>query len=674
VRRILPLAAILFAAFLIRADGPQDNIPEKVRPVPPKGIAVEGGTKDKLLAEAADLDAGLKTVVQSLVDKKSALAEFADDVAICSHAVRVALQHDEIFDTKELKSAEAILQLGKERLAQLKEGKAPWTTSPGLIVRAYRSKIDGSLQPYGLVLPPSYSPAFPHRWRLDVWCHGRGEKLTELAFVADRMKSTGALTPPNAIVLHLYGRFCNANKFAGEIDCLEALEAVQKQYAIDKDRRVIRGFSMGGAACWQFAVHYPDLWAAAAPGAGFCETEEFLDFFQDEKIKPSPWERTLFHWYDCPDWVVNLTNLPTVAYSGEIDKQKQAADRMAKAADAIGLHLTHLIGPKTGHGYHPQVKRELDERIDALVAKGRDPVPSLVRFTTWTLRYPRCFWVEVERLEKHWQQATVEARVTEKGIRVTTKNVLALRFRFGPGEAPFVGGTTPEIEIDGRTLRGPAATSDRSWTAFVEKDTPNTDWVRRAAPADTKGLVKKPGLTGPIDDAFLDSFLIVKPAARGESPIDKWVDAEMNRAIREWRRQFRGEPRVKEAGDVTPEDVARHHLIVWGTPRSNPWIAKTIENAPLQWDAQTLKLGGRASQDAGAVVPLLVYPNALNPERYVVLNSGFTFREYDYLNNARQVPKLPDWALVDVRTPPDSRFPGKIVDAGFFDEKWQVGK
>jgi hypothetical protein len=58
----------------------------------------------------------------------------------------------------------------------------------------------------------------------------------------------------------------------------------------------------------------------------------------------------------------------------------------------------------------------------------------------------------------------------------------------------------------------------------------------------------------------------------------------------------------------------------------------------------------------------------------VVLNSGFTFREYDYLNNARQVPKLPDWASVDVTTPPNSRWPGKIAAADFFTDKWELAK
>jgi len=70
-------------------------------------------------------------------------------------------------------------------------------------------------------------------------------------------------------------------------------------------------------------------------------------------------------------------------------------------------------------------------------------------------------------------------------------------------------------------------------------------------------------------------------------------------------------------------------------------------------------------------VAVMIYPNPLNPNRYVVLNSGFTFREFDYLNNARQTPKLPDWAIVDTTVAPDARWPGKILSAGFFNEDWK---
>jgi hypothetical protein len=42
------------------------------------------------------------------------------------------------------------------------------------------------------------------------------------------------------------------------------------------------------------------------------------------------------------------------------------------------------------------------------------------------------------------------------------------------------------------------------------------------------------------------------------------------------------------------------------------------------------------------------------------------------LNNARQVPMLPDWAIVDLREKPGAVRPGKIAEADFFGEKWEV--
>mgnify|MGYP003424527640 CR=1 FL=1 len=72
--------------------------------------------------------------------------------------------------------------------------------------------------------------------------------------------------------------------------------------------------------------------------------------------------------------------------------------------------------------------------------------------------------------------------------------------------------------------------------------------------------------------------------------------------------------------------------------------------------------------------PIFIYPNPANPQRYVVLNSGFTFRMGAKTSNSLQTPKLPDWALIDLRTPPTDKWPGQVVDAGFFDERWQWPK
>ena len=74
--------------------------------------------------------------------------------------------------------------------------------------------------------------------------------------------------------------------------------------------------------------------------------------------------------------------------------------------------------------------------------------------------------------------------------------------------------------------------------------------------------------------------------------------------------------------------------------------------------------------DSASHVPVLVYPNPLSPSRYVVLNSTFTFRQGSDTTNALQTPKLPDWAVVNLTTPPGELLPGAIEDAGFFDENW----
>ena len=81
----------------------------------------------------------------------------------------------------------------------------------------------------GLVVPASWSPNSPHKFRLDLWWHGRGETLSEVNFIDDSARtSTGEFTPPDTIVLHPYGRYCNANKFAGEVDTFEAMDARQE--------------------------------------------------------------------------------------------------------------------------------------------------------------------------------------------------------------------------------------------------------------------------------------------------------------------------------------------------------------------------------------------------------------------------------------------------------------
>jgi Prolyl oligopeptidase family len=658
---LLFLTAIALAQTPTQQPAQQPAQRPAMRPIPPVGVEVPA-------ADRTELENGLRRL-------KAAMEKLKDhpllpDVMIYHEAVRYALQYNEFFKLEEVFKAKLLLQHGEERARQLAEGRAPWTMATGLIVRGYISKIDKSVQPYGLVIPPSFTPNTTHRWRLDTWFHGRGETLSEVNFLTDRETRTGEFTPRDTIVLHLYGRFCNANKFAGEVDLFEALDAVKRQYRIDENRIVVRGFSMGGAAAWQFGTHYAGLWAAIAPGAGFSESAQFLRLNLTGESAPPLWEQKLFHLYDATDYAVNLFNTPVVAYNGENDGQKQAADMMERAMAEEGLRLTRIVGPKTGHSYHPDSKVEIDRIIDAITERGRDPYPRKVRFTTWTLAYNRMRWVTLDALGQHWERARLNAEIAgDSAVNVETDNVIAFTLEMGPGGCPLDAARKPNVTIDGQKLQAPAPMSDRSWRAHFRKSGGQWAVVDSAI---APGLHKVHGLQGPVDDAFLNSFIFVTPTGTPMAAgVSQWVASEQQRAITEWRRHFRGEAQVRQDQEITDAEIASSNLILWGDPGSNKLLARIADKLPVKWTADGLAVGNNRYPVA-THIPILIYPNPLNPKKYVVLNSGFTFREFDYLNNARQTPKLPDYAVVEITTAPNERYPGRITLAGFFNEDWRL--
>lgn len=651
----MTLKACLFALLPLTSILAQPTI----KSVPPAGIEVAA-------ADRADLQAGLDHLRAATA--KLGKNPLLPDVLIYQEAVRYALEYNEFFKADEVAKARLLLQHGEQRAADLVQGHAPWTTATGLVVRGYISKIDHSVQPYGLVVPASYSPTAPHRWRLDAWFHGRNETLSEVNFLADREKSVGEWSPRDTIVLHLYGRFCNASRFAGEVDFFEALEAVKRQYAIDENRILDRGFSMGGASAWDMGTHHAGMFAAVQPGAGFSETIEYLKLKLTGDTAPPWWEQKLFHLYDATGYAVNLYNTSTIAYNGEIDPQKQAADKMETAMAEEGLRLIRIVGPQTAHKYHPDSKIQIGGMLDEIAARGRDPYPRDIKFTTWTLAYNKMKWVTVDALEKHWERTRLNARVTgESDVSVETSNVAAFSLEMGSGGCPLDLARKVTVAIDGRKIIAPGPMSDRSWTVHFRKS--GSQWAVAESPL-AAGLHKRHGLQGPIDDAFLDSFVFVSPTGAPVAPaVGKWVESEEARAIKEWRREFRGEAQVRKDSEVTDADIAGSDLVLWGDPSSNRILARIADRLPVKWTATGIVVGKEHfSPETHAAI--LIYPNPLNPNKYVVLNSGFTFREADYLSNARQTPKLPDFAVADLTTPPDGRFAGKIVAAGFFDEDW----
>ena len=573
MKRILPL--LLIPALALGQATPTS------KQTPPPGLEVPA-------ADAAELKSGLDTLGNEIeqlrgnfLKGKNPHASLLPDVEVFHKAVRYALQYNEFFKPQEITAAKAQLKLGQDRAKELHAGNASWASATGPLILGYTSRIDGSVQPHGLIVPDDWKPGDTTPRPLYLWFHGRGDNLSEVNFIAGRSKAKHDFSTPDAFELHLYGRYCNASKFAGETDCFEAMADVARRYSIDPNRIVEMGFSMGGATGWHMAAHYPGEWAVGSSGAGFAETEIYAKVDDSKKTPPAPWERILYRLYDCNLIAANYGNLPFIAYSGEIDPQKQSGDLMDKAMADAGLKMEWLIGPGVKHQYEAKTKEELAKRIHDYVAKGRDPLSPHIHFQTYTTRYNGCKWVTIDELDQQWEKGDIDATLADEGtIRVKTKNIAAFTLAFPPGPVPLDKTHPPRVIIDEQELVGPAVKS--GWSAsFIRR---GAKWTAIAAPDDA-GVSKHHGLQGPIDDAFMDSFIFVRPTGKPlNEKVGAWTKNELDLAIAGWRRVFRGDARVKDDTAITAEDIQNANLVLWGRSREQQGPRRIASQAPDPMD------------------------------------------------------------------------------------------
>ena len=593
--------------------------------------------------ELSAVDAKKRQLSEKLKDLKR---EDRVDAEVFLHVAEISDSLKSYTRKEQVASVLRGLEVGLQRCELLKAGRKPWLTAPGRSLRGYISRIDGSVQPYGVVLPATYDPKWPQPVRMDMVVHGRGP--TEINWV-DQFEPARAAAPPDVdfIEVHPFGRGNNGWRWGGEKDFFEAFDAAMKQYQPGTERLILRGFSMGGHGSWHIGLQHPTLWAAVSPGAGFTDTRNYLG--KDSQSLPQP--EVGWHVYDPVDYALNMANTPFIAYCGDEDPALHQTTLMADTAKYLNVPLDVIIGPKTGHSYHPESLKELMRRLAGFK---RDPEPKKLTFTTFTLKHADCYWVHLTGLQEHYRRATVHAEVIGDTAVLRTENITALRL------SPLPHGVE-KVTIDGTPVTF-TKSRDRFLRPEVELHRENGRW-KSGLP--DRGLRKQPKLQGPIDDAFTDRFVVVKGSGTPwSSAVQTAAEAELKRFAEVYRFGFRAE--LPQRGDtaVTDSDLRGSNLVLFGDPGSNKLIAKIAGRMPIRWTREGVLWGGKLYPGA---MPQLIFPNPLNPRRYVLLNSGHTFAMKDLIaSNAYLTPRLMDGALVD---PVSGK---QLIGPTILDERWRI--
>ena len=633
-------------------------------------------------AQLKDIEARtdkLKATLKELRDKNVGDPVYSD-IEIFYKAAKWIQQHQEFYSKDAGNQTLAVLDSGLLRASQALRGEAAWQMQAGFtIVRGYHSSIDNSVQPYAVTYPVDYAKTPTKRWRLDVVLHGRDAGLTEVGFLY-RHDTKAAPKGLDYVRLDIYGRGNNAYRWAGETDVDEVMEhfiGVEKHYGrdfhVDTNRVVLRGFSMGGAGTWHLGLHKPEQWVVIGPGAGFTTTKGYVSQFP-EPLTPTQ-EKTL-HIYDAVDYAENIFNLPVVAYAGENDKQLQAARNIEAALkkSELTMPFTLLVAPGLEHKFPEEWQKKAEEEYRKYVAKGRPEYPEHLHFVTYTLKYPRTYWLEILGLNKHYERTVVDAKYSaEQGYELKTTNVRALQLVLPKGSLR----RTVTVAIDGQSMDVKPAPAGLGFVIYLEKrdDHWTTLLPERYVTDRLRHVQKTQGLQGPIDDAFMSNFLVVLGTRQPwHDATGQYAEANRKRFEAEWSKYLRGEVQVKNDVDVTTEDMVLRHLILFGDPASNSLIEQVLPALPLQWTKEKITWEGK-EYDAADHVPVLIYPSPLNTNHYIVLNSGHTFHASDFKGtNALLYPRLGDHALLKLDVAKKDPLAVEVVRSGLFDEYWRFAK
>ncbi len=493
---------------------------------------------------------------------------------------------------------------------------------------AYRSRVDGSLQPYEVNLPKGFDKA--RKWPVILGYHGTYTHYYH-GVVGPQNLGYKPLEEWPVIGVGLEARHpIQQLKLMADVDLIEVYEQITEHFGMDPERVSVTGFSRGAWTSCYFASQLPHLFAASAPCAHFS-----YDSFSNAP--------NMRHVHFCPSHAVH-------------DERCEIGinQTLLGLLKTLGGNVTYRqcrTGPHTNVTHYRH-----REHIENMILSRRVRYPRDVQFVCSRPRYGRAYWVGIERLIEYGKSAKFSVAVRAANtIEIETENVGALSLDLTGAQ---VRKDQPvKVRLNGKTHRMSYADRLRLQIEPVET-----------------ALVKNADIAGPIADWMFGESLIVYGTQVGgevETACKQLADqVSKGYAISQKRGMgFVADAEcsfpVKADRDVSAENVTDCNLVLIGGPGANLISSRLAEKLPVRFESDGLHVGKLHFSGAGATAAF-IYPNPENPERYVVVVGAA---------DPSHKPAIESWNLRDLNgdllvlgAQNQVRLPSRL----FFDAQWDL--
>eukprot|EP01051_Picozoa_sp_SAG22_P003216 SAG22_NODE_154_length_17189_cov_38.210064_8_plen_428_part_00 len=331
--------------------------------------------------------------------------------------------------------------------------------------------------------------------------------------------------------------------------------------------------------------------------------------------------------------------------------------------------------------------------------------PQRIAITCTSLAGAAHSWLRVFKLEREYQEASVDAEISGPAAETitvhTATNIRLFEILRPPGQpiTPACSLTVEGQVVDVSPVFEPTATLSSPsrlvlFNVAYKAEPPGVEWIILASGGHGKSSVLK----GPIDDAFGglgrgQQLQQPNPAGTGigvlcvtgsgqawDPAAERWSRTQLA-DLRTTCSDAGAEVRVLTDTKVTAADATHNNLVLFGDPGSNSWIARALPWLPIaDWTREHGLQFGRDEPPMPELLELrqqqqqlgqsslclqMISPSPFHHERYIVLNAGG--------RPNRLLPQRSDYAVVAL--PPDwhprtTDSSVMLVRAGFCTNEW----
>ena len=251
------------------------------------------------------------------------------------------------------------------------------------------------------------------------------------------------------------------------------------------------------------------------------------------------------------------------------------------------------------HFQYSQTHKISDIRGDLQPNTIKVKAPERISFTIESLSNPTAYWVKIDGREDENFIGTVDVNVEGQNIYVKTDNVDA--YSLNLIDAPLDANRPVEIIENEQSL------------GLIR----NSTFTKRSEKYINATLIKNKNLHGPVWDVFTDPYVVVWGSSNEEK-----TTLNLNKKI---AASLTNNGPLFSDSNMPAEFIKSHNLILIGTVHSNRLLLKIKDRLPIQIEESGIIAKSKLfkQSDIGFI---FIYPNPLNPEKYLAVFSGTSTR------------------------------------------------